>query len=145
MVDWSMAIQLHTETWIALCLFSDIFGFCLGLAMDSCLALATTPFRARCKIFTSSEAHRVGRTFHFMLDPRAYKYSDFFLAWIYFCRMNQIRDVLYSPVRQMHPYFQSPPQEIRKSFVPMRKALAILFVHYHAQYFLAELACLGTC
>ena len=27
MVDWSMAIQLHTETWIAMCLFCAIFGF----------------------------------------------------------------------------------------------------------------------
>ena len=44
--------------------------------------------------------------------------GTFFLAWKYFCRsqnVNQIRDVLYSPVRKMHPYFQSPPREIRKA------------------------------
>ena len=36
--------------------------------------LATTPFGACCKVFTGSEDHRVGRIFHFLLDPGAHKY-----------------------------------------------------------------------
>ena len=44
--------------------------------------------------------------------------GTFLLAWKYCCRssnMSQIRDVLCTPVRRIHPYFQCAPREIRKA------------------------------
>ena len=148
MVDWGMAIQLHTETWILLCLFCGISGFCLGLAVGSCGSFWLPPPLGRAVRYLQA-LKTIGWDV-FMLDPGAHKYP---LGYSDLWHLSPCMEIFLSQFKrepdqgrlvhtcsQNPSIFPVPSPGNPESFVPVRRALAIFTTAF--RFFGCAAACL---